>query len=585
MFLCRKLKPFNNCYFGNAKSFLFFCDVWNKTSSSSSTTASNPVCIPFSSAISAVLMESGDSLFESLPAAHTSLLVAQTLTNLKRKPEIALAIFRCFQEQGFRHDIFTCSVIIRILCDSGQRKKLVSLLSEMLSSNEYLSFDLPALFDVLYQGNSSFDSLPLLFDSIIKAYASCNRGGLAVEAFFELTKAGYRPSLKSCNFLMNLMAQGSDIEMVMAVYHCMKRFKIDPSVHTYTILIKATCSSGNLERASNILEEMVQAGVTPDLMAYTTFIGALCECGKPDVAFDFLKIIRNQGVNSLAYNKVISAFCKQTRLEEAEKVLETMLQQDVMPDTFSYNCLIKVLCAKGNLLKAAYLLKEMESAGIPHDRFTATFIVQGFCKFEQICDALQHFKKFKDSAMFLDGAAYNAAMCAWCKIGEMERAMDLFQEMIDQGLFPDKMHFTTLIYGYCCIGKIDSAQNLLMQMLNAKLEPDLVTYNVLASGICRNGSFNQEAHDLLELMWERGVAPNATTYGIFIEGLCRQGSLEEAEILFKELEGRGLPKIHQSSVPWFLVILNMATLKRPVSFLSDWLSKVLLSLGSLSLNL
>ncbi|KAH0461547.1 hypothetical protein IEQ34_009122 [Dendrobium chrysotoxum] len=100
-----------------------------------------------------------------------------------------------------------------------------------------------------------------------------------------------------------------------------------------------------------------------------------------------------------------------------------------------------------------------------------------------------------------------------------------------------------------------------MQMLNANVEPDLMTYNVLARGLCENGYVNQEAADLLDLMWERGVQPNATTYGIFIVGLCRGGNLEEAEILFKDLEGRILLKIHRSSVPWFLVTSKKVTQK------------------------
>lgn len=119
-----------------------------------------------------------------------------------------------------------------------------------------MGFEVSILFDALLQRSRRPEMLILLFDALIKAYAICGKPKEAARAFFQLPGLRLVPSAKSCNFLMNFLAKGGDLEMVMAVFDQMKRFGMSLDAYIFTILIKAFCRAGQVEEALDVLNEM-----------------------------------------------------------------------------------------------------------------------------------------------------------------------------------------------------------------------------------------------------------------------------------------------------------------------------------------
>ncbi|KAH0461736.1 hypothetical protein IEQ34_009311 [Dendrobium chrysotoxum] len=238
MLPCRNFKPFFRFHCGFLKHSNFSRDVRKKPSASSSA-AFSPKSFPFFSSSSAVLIQSSDSYPEASSAFHTSLLVAQTLAKLRAQSRHSSCNFQGFENHGFRHGLFTFSVIVRILSNAGQRKKLVSLFSEIILTKRNFSLSLLHSLMLFLGVHAVQTRCSLVFDSLMKAYASCQRAKDAIEAFRDLTRSGFIPSLKTCNFLMNFLA-----EMVMAAYRCMISSAIRPDVHTFTILMKGFISLG-----------------------------------------------------------------------------------------------------------------------------------------------------------------------------------------------------------------------------------------------------------------------------------------------------------------------------------------------------
>lgn len=127
----------------------------------------------------------------------------------------------------------------------------------------------------------------LLFDALIKAYAICGKPKEAARAFFQLPELGFVPSAKSCNFFMDFLAKGGDLEMVMAVFDQMKKFGMRLDACTFAILIKAFCRAGQAEEALDVLNEMKDMGIKPDEITYLTYIEGMYNTGKSDLAYVF----------------------------------------------------------------------------------------------------------------------------------------------------------------------------------------------------------------------------------------------------------------------------------------------------------
>jgi pentatricopeptide repeat protein len=74
--------------------------------------------------------------------------------------------------------------------------------------------------------------------------------------------------------------------------------------------------------------------------------------------------------NVIAYNTMISGFCRKGSKEEADSLLKKMKEDGPLPNSGTYNTLIRARLRDGDREASAELIKEMRSCGFAGDAST-----------------------------------------------------------------------------------------------------------------------------------------------------------------------------------------------------------------------
>ncbi|KAL0349870.1 UNVERIFIED_CONTAM: putative pentatricopeptide repeat-containing protein, mitochondrial [Sesamum radiatum] len=297
----------------------------------------------------------------------------------------------------------------------------------------------------------------------------------------------------------------------------------EPDATTFNTLIKGLFLVGEIAEAEKLFKKLLSEKLCePDEIMYLIVLNGLSKAGHTLAARDLLGFFENMSCkpNVYAYNTVIDggkispdvwtfnilvdAFCKEGMVEEAENVLEIMMQRNICPDIITYDALIDGYCLRGQMGKAKRVLNTIADSGL------------------------------KPSII-----SYGSLINGYCKQGRVDEAWHLFMEISCKGLQHDTVNYNTMIHGLFCKGRFADGWKLFNDMQARSVMPDLQTYTILLDGLCRTQQIAQ-AFSFLCMMEDTGVNPNIIAYAIVIDGLCKGGKLEIARHLFNQLPSKGL---------------------------------------------
>ncbi|KAG4179789.1 hypothetical protein ERO13_A10G126675v2, partial [Gossypium hirsutum] len=218
-----------------------------------------------------------------------------------------------------------------------------------------------------------------------------------------------------------------------------------------------------------------------------------CYIGKWDEAKRLLADIVNKGIspNVFIVNALISALCKDGKIQEAISVFDLMTQRGIRPDVITYTTLIHafysiidILCKEGESSKAIEILKLMTRKG-------------------------------------------------FCHSGQWEEVTSLLNRIMN-GVHPNLVTFNSLINALCKENRIEEAITMLNLMSQGRF-----TFNSLINALCKEKR-TEEAITMLELLSQRGVKLYGVTYNIMIRLYCGQREMNKAKDAFDSMGTRGL---------------------------------------------
>ncbi|XP_039683039.1 pentatricopeptide repeat-containing protein At1g63080, mitochondrial [Medicago truncatula] len=122
-------------------------------------------------------------------------------------------------------------------------------------------------------------------------------------------------------FVMN------DVDKAIALLTKFKDQGIQPSVYTYTILVKGLCRSGKLEDAQKVFEDLLVKGYNLDVYAYTVMIQGFCDKDLFDEALALLSKMEENGCipDAKTYEIIILSLFEKDENDMAEKLLREMI--------------------------------------------------------------------------------------------------------------------------------------------------------------------------------------------------------------------------------------------------------------------
>ncbi|KAJ4832589.1 hypothetical protein Tsubulata_023319 [Turnera subulata] len=282
----------------------------------------------------------------------------------------------------------------------------------------------------------------------------------------------------------------------------MEKEAISPSIELYNSLISGLFKSKKLSEVMKLLGEIYTLGVAPNVVTYEAVIAGWCDEGRLDKAFSayFEMIEKGFAPNLIICSKIVSCLYRLRRIDEANMLLQKMVDFDLVLDQECFNRLQSTDCQK----IVETLDETSESFSLPNN------------------------------------VAYNIAIAGLCKSGKVDSARRLFSDLLLRGFSPDNFTYCTLIHGFSASGNVNEAFNIRDEMVKRNLVPSIITYNALINGLCKSGNL-QRAQNLFNKLRMKGLTPNVVTYNILIDGFCRCGNTSEALELKDKMLNEGIP--------------------------------------------
>ncbi|KAF7825415.1 pentatricopeptide repeat-containing protein [Senna tora] len=215
----------------------------------------------------------------------------------------------------------------------------------------------------------------------------------------------------------------------------------------------------------------------------------------------------------------------------------------VEPDCWTCSIMIRCCCERNHLDEAERVLNTMLENGFRPDVETSTILINSFCKRGRMKKALEIFQLVRGIGTKPTVQMYNCLLKGMCYVGKVEQAFEMLMNMKkkkkEDHWKPDIYSYTTVMDGLCKVGRSDEARELLNEAeVKMGLTPNVVTFNTLFQGYSREGR-PLEGISVLKLMKERNCVPDYVSYSTLLHGLLKWNEIKQALRIYKEMERFG----------------------------------------------
>ncbi|GLU01134.1 hypothetical protein SLE2022_184590 [Rubroshorea leprosula] len=452
------------------------------------------------------------------------------------KWKTALWLRRKLIQKGAVLDVFAHNLLLNGLCKIRDMEKPDCLIREMLEMGPP-----PNL---------------VTYNTFIKAHCLKNNVDKALYLFSTMATDGIRPNRVTCNTLVHALCKKGlvdDAKKLLCETLSDDNEKTNSDLITSTILMDCYFRSGDTVQALGFWDQMLHKNIQIDLVAYNVLIHGLCLGQHINVAYgNFAEILKRgfipdcftffffgspSGIRGFApttpdstscgapewwvglptktaaytrsdcftFNTLISALCKEGKVEEACHIHDVMLKMGVAPDKISYKMIIQGLCFRGDLVKAIEFLNSLLEKSLMPEPLIWNLIIDGYGRCGDLALYVNNHmlslgvapNEMLLNGLFPDLVTYNMLISAACISGHIAFALDLYDEMLRKGIEPDVITYTELIRGYCMRGNVKEAEKLLTKMRRSGLQIDHVPCKILIKKYCHLGQHDM-AFDLYQ---------------------------------------------------------------------------------------
>lgn len=274
----------------------------------------------------------------------------------------------------------------------------------------------------------------------------------------------------------------------------------------------------------------------------SSMISILGRLGKVDLAEKVFETAVNEGYGNTvyAYSALISAYAKSGYCDEAIMLFQTMKQSGLKPNLVTYNALINA-CGKGgaDFKRASEIFDDMWSNGVQPDRITYNSLL-AVCSGGGLWDtAKKLFSEMIDRGIDQDIYTYNTLLDVACNGGHLDVAFGIMSEMPAKNILPNEVTYSTMIRGCAKAGGLDRALSLFNEMKYAGIKLDRVSYNTLLAIYASLGRF-EEALSVGNEMEGMGIKKDVVTYNALVDGFGKQGMFDKVKELFQKMKSDNL---------------------------------------------
>ncbi|KAJ5091943.1 hypothetical protein NUU61_006813 [Penicillium alfredii] len=198
------------------------------------------------------------------------------------------------------------------------------------------------------------------YGTVVNALCRVSDERFAEEMFEEMeSMPNYKPRPAPYNSMIQyFLTTKRDRSKVLAYFERMQTRNIQPTMHTYKLLVDAHASLEpvDMDAAEKVLQSMRAAGQQPEAVHYASLVHAK-GCVQQDIdaarkVFDSVVSDRRVRLQPCLYQALFEAMVANQRVADTEEIVQGMLQRRVEMTAYIANTLIHGWAAEGNVAKA-----------------------------------------------------------------------------------------------------------------------------------------------------------------------------------------------------------------------------------------
>jgi len=378
---------------------------------------------------------------------------------------------------------------------------------------------------------------PFVETKLVSMYAKCGLLGMARKVFDEMSVR----NLFTWSAMIGGCSRNKSWGEVVGLFYEMMGDGVLPDEFLLPKVLQACGKCRDLETGRLIHSIVIRRGMRWSKHLRNSIMAVYAKCGEMDCAKKIFDCTDERDI--IAWNGMISGFCQNGEIGQAQKYFDAMQKDGVEPSLVTWNILISCYNQLGHCDLAIDLMRKMEWFGIAPDVYTWTSMISGFTQKGRISYALDLLKE-----MFLAGVEANnitiaSAASACAALKSMSMGLEIHSIAVKMNLVDNVLVGNSLIDMYSKCGNLEAAQSIFDLMV----ERDVYSWNSIIGGYFQAG-FCGKAHELFTKMQESDSPPNVITWNVMITGCMQSGAEDQALDLFKSIEKDG--KIKRNAASW-----------------------------------
>jgi pentatricopeptide repeat protein len=305
-----------------------------------------------------------------------------------------------------------------------------------------------------------------------------------------------------------------------------------------TQIIQAFCSQGRVEDALNILSYMDKYRINPSVIIYTLLLHACALAANEHIGRQVYNHIKAHRVDitPVLQSALLHMYAKCGLLSEAAAIFYKMDS----PDLVTWNIIISAYAQHGFGDKVMELLNSMKQSGMKPTVITYTTVLKAFAEKMSLTKGKQLHEDIVNSKVNSDEQLESTLLNMYSKCGSLEEAVTVFKSMLKKNQV-NVITWTTMLAAYVEHGHGKKVLELLDSMLEAGVKPNETTFLNILHGLSHAGLAEECLSCFKTMESQFHITPNIQHYNcvvgyircvsilILVDALGRVGKLDEAE--------------------------------------------------------
>ncbi|ERN17841.1 hypothetical protein AMTR_s00047p00194260 [Amborella trichopoda] len=330
-----------------------------------------------------------------------------------------------------------------------------------------------------------FPLSPLIFNRLILLHSSRTQKKKIPKILTQMKADGVTPTTCTYNILVNIEAQGHDMEGLVKVFDEMRLLQIEPNEITYCILALAHAVARLHTVAESYVEaiERAQTGRNwSTLDVLLTLYGYLGKEKELEATWEL--VLKLPHIRRRSFLVVIEAFGRFGHVKRAEEIWSEMKREKELGFTEQFNSLISVYGRHGLVSKASEMFRAMRDVGCEPNAITYRHLAIGCLKAGLVKEAMKTLGlerecsvscRVRRSAPWLESTLSIVEM--FSEMGDVENAKKFFEELKESGYSRYTFAYNTMLRAY--VKAKVYYPDFLKEMIVGGGRPDAETYSLV----------------------------------------------------------------------------------------------------------